>query len=42
VKDLDCQKWEELGLKTRYYNTKLHKASFALPTYVEELIREVE
>lgn len=42
VKDLDCQKWEKLGLKTRYYNTKLHKASFALPTYVEELIREVE
>ncbi len=42
VKDLDSKKWEELGFKTRYYNTKLHQASFALPTYVEELIREVE
>lgn len=42
VKDLNCQKWQELGIKTRYYNTKLHKASFALPTYVEELIKEVE
>jgi len=30
--------WNSLGLKTRYYNTDLHKGCFALPNYVKELI----
>jgi len=30
--------WNFLGLKTRYYNTELHKGCFALPTYVKELL----
>jgi len=30
--------WDLLGLKTRYYNTELHKGCFALPTYVKELL----
>ena len=42
VKDADFEKWKKLGLKTRYYNTNLHKAAFALPNYVEELMRDVE
>ena len=42
VKGVDWEKWENLGLKTRYYNTKLHAASFALPTYVEELLKSEE
>ncbi len=42
VRHLDAQKWNALGIQTRYYNTNLHKASFALPTYVEDLIKEVE
>jgi spermidine synthase len=42
VQHLDAQRWNSRGLKTRYYNTNLHKAAFALPTYVEDLIRDVE
>ena len=42
VADLDAQCWEALGLKTRYYNTNLHRAAFALPTYVEDIIKDVE
>lgn len=33
-------KWESLGLKTRYYNTELHKGCFALPNYVKELLEK--
>jgi len=29
----------ELGFDTRYYTKKLHKACFALPKYVEELVK---
>jgi spermidine synthase len=32
-------KWDSLGLKTRYYNTDLHKGCFALPNYVKELLQ---
>lgn len=42
VHDLNSVKWNMLGLKTRYYNTKLHAGAFALPNYVEEMLREVE
>jgi len=42
IKDFDPKKWESLDIKTKYYNTKLHKGAFALPTYVEKLLREVE
>lgn len=38
VKDLKAEAWNGLGMKTRYYNTKLHAGAFALPTYVEELL----
>lgn len=40
--DLNATKWNALGLGTRYYNTRLHVGSFALPNYVEELLRDVE
>ncbi|NLO97806.1 MAG: polyamine aminopropyltransferase [Peptococcaceae bacterium] len=36
--DFDEKAWKSLGLKTRYYNTDIHKGSFALPTYVRELL----
>ncbi|MBN7771811.1 polyamine aminopropyltransferase [Clostridium aminobutyricum] len=35
-------KWNSLGLKTRYYNTRLHVGAFALPNYVEEMLKDVE
>ncbi len=42
ILDADFEAWEKLGLKTRYYNTHLHRGAFALPNYVEQMLREVE
>ena len=42
VQDLNAVKWNALGMPVKYYNTQLHVGSFALPTYVEELLRNVE
>jgi len=42
VQHLDADRWNVRGIQTRYYNTNLHKAAFALPTYVEDLIKDVE
>lgn len=36
--DFDEERWNSLGISTRYYNTKLHKGSFALPNYVKDLL----
>lgn len=41
IQNFDGDKWNELGLKTKYYNTLLHIGAFAIPNYVKELI-EVE
>ena len=40
IDPLNCnsEKWNSLNLKTKYYNTNIHKASFALPNYVIELL----
>ncbi|GHU61271.1 spermidine synthase [Clostridia bacterium] len=38
LEDLKENKWNSLEIKTRYYNTDLHKGSFYLPTYVKELL----
>jgi spermidine synthase len=40
VKDADFETWEGFGIKTKYYNSKLHTGCFALPTYVTELLEE--
>lgn len=40
--DFDGVAWKMLGLDTRYYTPKLHVGAFALPAYVEALLREVE
>lgn len=42
VADLNADRWNALGLKTRYYNTNLHRGAFYLPNYVEELLEDVE
>ncbi|MHC1787204.1 MAG: polyamine aminopropyltransferase [Christensenellales bacterium] len=36
--DLDAQRWNALGIKTRYYNTDLHKGAFYLPNYVVDML----
>lgn len=41
IDDLREDDWNNLDIKTKYYNTDLHKGSFYLPTYVKELL-EVE
>ena len=38
----DIEKWNDLGLKTKYYNTDLHKGCFALPNYVKEMLENVD
>lgn len=38
IKDLKEEEWNKLGLKTKYYNTELHKGAFAIPNYVKELL----
>jgi spermidine synthase len=42
LKDLDADRWNALGIKTKYYNTALHVGSFALPNYVKEQLNEYE
>ncbi|MFU0827908.1 MAG: hypothetical protein ACFWTJ_10335 [Lachnoclostridium sp.] len=36
IKDLDAERWNKLGLKTKYYNTDLHVGAFAIPNYIKE------
>lgn len=42
TRDFSAAKWNLRGLNTKYYNTELHVGSFALPNYVEELLKDVE
>ena len=42
VNDLDVGKWNRIGIDTDYYNTRLHKGCFALPTYVTKQLLENE
>ena len=40
IENLDATRWNRLGIKTRYYNTDLHRGAFALPNYVKELLHQ--
>ena len=42
IHDLDSTTWNLRGLNTKYYNTRLHSGAFALPNYVEDLLKDVE
>lgn len=42
IKDFQKKRWKAHGIKTKYYNTGIHIGAFALPNYVEELLRDVE
>jgi len=42
VKNFDAARWNALQIKTRYYNAKLHKGAFYLPSYVEEMLKSGE
>ncbi len=42
LKDLQEARWNLRGLSCNYYTTTLHKGAFYLPSYVEELLKDVE
>lgn len=42
LKDLDEIRWNMRSLSCRYYTTTLHKGTFYIPAYVEELLKNVE
>lgn len=42
INDLDAERWYQLNLRTRYYTPRLHVGAFALPAFLEEMLREVE
>lgn len=39
IKDHNPKEWEKLNIKTRYYNSELHRGCFALPNYVKEMLK---
>jgi spermidine synthase len=41
LKDAKLDEWNKLELKTKYYNTEIHKGSFALPSFVRDMLEEV-
>ncbi len=38
IHDFQPERWEQLGLVTRYYNPDLHRGCFALPNSVKEVL----
>lgn len=40
--DLDDTSWMLKGIPTKYYLPRVHRGVFALPAYVEELVKDVE
>ena len=42
INNLKADIWNGLNIKTKYYNTDLHKGCFALPNYVKELLEDDE
>lgn len=38
IHDMDEEAWNALDIKTKYYNTDLHKGAFYLPNYVKKLL----
>lgn len=42
IRDINADWWNSLDIKTKYYNTNLHRGAFYLPNYVEEMLENVE
>ena len=40
ILDCKCEEWNNLNLTTKYYNTDIQKAAFALPNYVKKQLEE--
>lgn len=39
IEDLQEERWNGLGIETQYYNTDVHKGSFAMPNYIKKLLK---
>ena len=42
INDMDADAWNALNMRTRYYTSRLHVGAFALPAFLESMLREVE
>ncbi len=42
IDDFNPERWTARGLKTEYYTTNLHRASFMLPRYVQDILEQEE
>lgn len=42
IENDNIEKWNDLGLSTRYYNTDIHRGAFCLPNFVKELIAHAD
>ena len=42
IDDLNKEAWNALGLKSRYYTTRLHVGAFYLQAFLEEFLKDVE
>ena len=42
IDDVDQKSWLALNLHTRYYTPRLHVGAFALPSFLEDMLLEVE
>ncbi len=42
IDDFREEEWKALNLGTRYYTPRLHVGAFALPAFLEEMLKEVE
>lgn len=40
IENFDQTRYDKLNLETKYYNDQVHKASFALPQFVKEIIKK--
>ncbi|MGL4912678.1 MAG: polyamine aminopropyltransferase [Romboutsia sp.] len=40
IKNQNKKEWENLNLKTKYYNSDLHYGAFMLPQYVKDMLNE--
>jgi spermidine synthase len=38
LKDFSTERWAKRGIETRYYDAEVHRAAFALPRYVSEML----
>ncbi len=42
INNFDPERWHKFNLRPKYYNTHIHLASFAMPTYVSDILNNIE